>query len=64
MYGHNKIFVAILAGVAFAPVGWRYFETGDASLVYEVLFRIALFGITLWVAHAYQKTHREIFGQK
>ena len=61
MFGHFKVCVAIVAGVAFGPVGWRYIETGDASLVYEFLFRAALYGIAWWAALAYEKTHREIF---
>lgn len=61
MYGHFMVCVAIIAGVAFGPVGWRYIENGDASLVYEFLFRVALFGIAWWAAHAYVKRHREIF---
>jgi len=64
MYGHHKACVAIVAFVAFGPVGYRYFVTGESSLVYEFMFRVALFGIACWAAHAYEKTHREVFASK
>ncbi|EKP0311707.1 hypothetical protein ACTG16_23370 [Aeromonas sp. 23P] len=42
---------AVCLGFAwFGPVALMYLQTGDNSLIYEALFRIAFLGILVWAA--------------
>lgn len=46
----TMIFMVVLA---FGPVAYRYVETGDGSLIWEAVFRAALFAVAAFGAKAF-----------